>query len=110
MGKVENGGLQAEDVTIGTESHNLTYSHLSEVGMVAKCFAASEVGKMHFDGGNIDASDGVAECHTGVGVGTRVDDQRIDPSHRPLDGIDKTTFVVRLEDFEVDVVLSRMLL
>ena len=110
MGEVENGGMKAKNVAICTESHNLTYCHLGEVGMVAKCFAAGQVGKMHFDGRDIYRGDGVSERRTGVGVCASVDDQHIDPSHRRLDGLDKVPFMIGLKDLEVDVVLGRVLL
>jgi hypothetical protein len=86
--------MKAQDITIGTKAHNLTHSHLSKVGTVTECLAAGEVGKMDFDCRNIDGGDGITERCTGVGIRPRVDDQRIDSSHRPLNGIDKPSFMV----------------
>jgi hypothetical protein len=110
VGQVEDGGLQAKDVAISPKAHDLTDGHAGEVGMLPKSFAASQIGEMHFDGRNLDGGDGISQRHTGVGIGTGIDDQRIDAPHRPLNGIDKASFMVGLQDFELDMVLSSKLL
>jgi hypothetical protein len=105
VGKVEDGGLEAKDVAISSEAHDLTDGHLGEVGMLTKCFTASQIGEMYFDGGDIDGGNGVSQRHTRMGIGTSVDDQRIDAPYCPLNGLDEASFMVGMQDFQLDMVL-----
>src|SRR5919106_1185492 len=75
VGKMEDGSLQAKNITVGAEPHDLPDSHLGEVGMVTIALAASQIGEMNFDGRNCDGGDGIAQRHTRVGVGASVNDQ-----------------------------------
>ena len=78
--------------------------------MLTITLAASQIGKMHFDGGNSNGSDGIAQRYTRVGIRASVDDQCIDPPHGPLNGFDEVSLMVGLQDFKLDMVLSRKLL
>jgi hypothetical protein len=110
VGKVEDGGLQAQNIAVSSEPHDLPDNHLGEVGLLTITLAASQIGEMHFDGGNGDGSDGITQRYTRVGIRASVDDQRIDPPHGPLNGLDEASLMVGLQDFKLDMVLSRKLL
>ena len=106
MRQVEESGLEAKQIAIGSKPHDLPDSDLGEVGMLAKTFATSQVGEMHFDGGNSHRGDGIAQRYTRVGICAGVDDQRVDTPHSLLYGLDEASFMIGLQDFELDMVFS----
>src|SRR5262245_49275992 len=78
--------------------------------MMAKTFAASQIREMHFDGGNSDGGDRIAQRHTCVGISPSIDDQRIDAPYGLLYSLDEAPFMVGLQDFKLHMMLSSKLL
>ena len=70
--------------------------------MPAECLPRVHVGKMHFDEGQRNAEDGIAQRDAGVGEGAGVQDQELDALRlRLLHGIDQLMLGIALAGGEL---------
>ena len=90
--------IQRQEISIRTESRDDALGEIGEIGVLAERFPCMDVGQMHFNKGNPDSGQGIAQGDAGVGEGRRVDDDVCNAlTGRFLNGIDQYVFGVALQ-------------
>jgi len=93
-------GFHGKAVAIGTKPCDDALAHGTDERSVAKSLAGMHIAQVHFHHWQRSyATDGIAQCHRSVGVGTSIKHHtcHITLDRCLLEGIDEGTFVVRLE-------------
>jgi hypothetical protein len=90
-------GAQGEIVPVDSQAGNLTTGDTGHHRFVTKRFPLVNIGKMHFDDGNLQHQQRITNCNAGMGKGARIDNQSIDTSGAVLNGIDEGSFMITLE-------------
>ena len=104
---MDAGRLESESVTVDTESTNHAHSDIGQIGVFAKILAGIHIRQMNFDEWQAGGEEGVAYRDTGVGIGSRVDNDEFDlviPGL--LDAIDNLAFAIRLEGLQCYALLT----
>src|SRR5262245_7607848 len=91
---------QAKQVTLHTESGNLSDRSSCDVRVLAEFFSFIDVGNMHFDGGNPGRCECVPNSHTGMGIRSRIDDDSTKLPRRFLNPTYQLSFAVRLSNID----------
>ena len=103
--------LQRQTVAVETEAADDATAGGADEAVVAELLALVDIGDVDLDDGSRDGTDGIVKGHTGVGVGTGVEDDTIGCEAYLVELVDEGTLVVALEIGELHMgVLGTQLL
>jgi|SRR5271168_2570042 len=74
MGETGTGGLERELVADRAHAENATDRNIGKIRVMAKSFTREDVAQVHFDEGNIDRKQGVAQGDAGMRECSRIED------------------------------------
>src|SRR5205085_12697634 len=89
-----NGGFHGQNVGMSAEAGDLADANRGDEGLMTEFLPRMDVGKVDFDGGNSDRSDGVPEGDAGVGIGGSVQNDYVGLALRFLNPGDQFAFRV----------------
>src|SRR5215471_13401111 len=95
------GGLQCQDVAGRAEAGDLTKGNIRQVRLPAEGLAAMDIGQMHLNDWYAHGQNRIADSHTGMGIGPRIDDEQRCLCATLLNTIDQGPFVVGLEGLQL---------
>src|SRR4030095_9603835 len=93
-------GSQAKQVTLRTESSNLSDCSSRDVRALAEFLSSIDVGNMHLDGGNPRCRYRIPDGHTGMSIRGRIDDDSAKLLGRLLNPTHQLSFAVGLPDVD----------
>ncbi len=96
-----NGGLKCQKVGTGAKAGDLATADWGDNRLVAKVFSGVDVGKVDFDGGNLDTGDGVAQGETGMSIGCGIEDDHLKLAFGLLNPRHQLPFEVGLAEINV---------
>lgn len=68
---------ECEEIAGRAQAGNLSDSDSCDIGPMAKFFPLMNIGQMHFNRWQTDRRNSITDCDTGVGKGSRVNDDPI---------------------------------
>jgi hypothetical protein len=101
--KLFDGEIDSQPVTFHAKPTNDACGDRGKIREMTKCLALMHIGDMHFNEWDGNASQRVAQCNTGMGQSSRIDDDRV---HLRLSGrmdaVNHCAFMVALEAGQAD--------
>ena len=96
------GGAQGNHITVSAEAHDAPNGNIGDGRMVAERLPLIDVREVHFDAGDADRQNDVADGDAGVGIGGRVDNQDRDLTASRLNTINQEAFAIGLEGLKFE--------
>ncbi len=103
-------GFECQQIAAFAETTDDADRKVGKIRVHSELFAGKDIGQVGFDEGNAGGQESIPDRDAGVGIGRRIDNDKIDLVARSLlNTADNLAFIVGLKSLQVDAVLLRHL-